>query len=187
MVSVPALHRIEGVVAQRAASAGPAEETGATASPAPGALIGRIRVPRIGLDAAVFEGTTPGVLRRGPGHVPGTALPGAGGNCVVAAHRDSFFRALSRARAGDRLVFQSEGEGIAREYRLAQSRIVAPTAVEVLETTAGEQLTLVTCYPFSWVGPAPSRLVWVALPVGSATLETADAGTRARRASSAPR
>ena len=134
-------------------------------APAPGDLVGRIRIPRVGIDLAVFEGVSSDVLRRGPGHVPGTALPTAGSNCVISGHRDSFFRRMAGVKAGDS-VFLS-GEGGEREYRLVDYRLVSPTEVEVLAPTDGEQLTLVTCYPFRWIGPAPRRLVWRALPAES--------------------
>ncbi len=142
--------------------------TAATPEPEPppflGDVVGRIRIPRAGMDYAVFEGVTAGVLRKGPGHVPGTALPTSGSNCVITGHRDSFFRRLADVQVGDR-VFLSATDGDEREYRLASRRVVAPTETSVLMPTDGEQVTLVTCYPFHWIGPAPYRVVWRALPV----------------------
>ncbi len=144
--------------------------TAATPEPEPapflGDVVGRIRIPRAEMDYAVFEGVSAGVLRKGPGHVPGTALPTGGSNCVITGHRDSFFRWLADAQVGDR-VFLSARDGDEREYRLASRRIVSPTETSVLAPTDGEQLTLVTCYPFRWIGPAPYRVVWQALPVAS--------------------
>jgi sortase A len=134
-------------------------------APAAGDIVGRIRIPRVGIDLAVFEGVTADVLRKGPGHVPGTALPTSGSNCVITAHRDSFFRRLADVQVGD-AVFLS-GEGVEREYRLASRRVVAPSEVGVLAPSDEEQLTLVTCYPFRWIGPAPERVVWQALPIAS--------------------
>jgi sortase A len=134
-------------------------------APAAGDIVGRIRIPRVGIDLAVFEGVTADVLRKGPGHVPGTALPTSGSNCVITAHRDSFFRRLADVKVGD-AVFLS-GEGGEREYRLASRRVVSPSEVGVLAPSGEEQLTLVTCYPFRWIGPAPERVVWQALPVAS--------------------
>ena len=133
-----------------------------TPGPADGDLVGRLRIPSAGVDLAVFEGIDATVLRKGPGHVPGTSLPTRGSNCVIAAHRDSFFRPLERVKVGD-AVFLS-GDAGEREYRLTSRRIVTPDAVEVMAPTGKEQLTLVTCYPFRWIGPAPYRVVWQALP-----------------------
>jgi sortase A len=117
------------------------------------------------MDLAVFEGVSADVLRRGPGHVPGTGLPTQGRNCVIAGHRDSFFRRLADVKVGDR-VFLTGEEG-EREYRLTRRRVVSPTEISVLAPTEAEQVTLVTCYPFTWIGPAPYRIVWQALPVAS--------------------
>ena len=122
----------------------------------------------------MFEGVTEEVLRKGPGHVPGTALPTAGSNCVISAHRDSFFRKLARVRIGDSVFVRGEeGE---REYRLASRRVVSPSEVGVLAPTEEEQVTLVTCYPFHWIGPAPYRIVWQALPAASSLRAEAPAG-----------
>jgi sortase A len=141
-------------------------------APAVGEVVGRIRIPRARIDLAIFEGVSSAVLRKGPGHVPGTALPTLGSNCVITAHRDSHFRRLADAKVGDP-VFVS-GEAGEREYRLASRRVVLPTEVEVLAPTDDEQVTLVTCYPFRWIGPAPYRVVWQALPVDSSAKRTED-------------
>jgi LPXTG-site transpeptidase (sortase) family protein len=135
--------------------------------PAPeiGDVVGRVRIPSVGLDLAVFEGVSSDILRKGPGHVPGTGLPTLGSNCVITAHRDSFFRPLASAKVGD-AVFLT-GDGGEREYRLTRSRVVSPKDVGVLAPTDDEQVTLVTCYPFRWIGPAPYRIVWQALPVAA--------------------
>ena len=140
----------------------PAPETPA---PAPGDLVGRLRIPSAGLDLVVFEGVDSSVLRKGPGHVPGTSLPTRGNNCVIAGHRDSFFRSLERVKVGDS-VFLS-GDAGEREYRLTSRRIVTPETVEVMAPTGKDQLTLVSCYPYRWIGPAPYRVVWQALPATS--------------------
>jgi sortase A len=140
--------------------------------PAPGDVVGRLRIPRVGLDLAVFEGVSADVLRKGPGHVPGTALPTAGSNCVITAHRDSFFRRLADVKVGDSVLLS--GENGEREYRLASRRVVSPSEVGVLAPTDEEQVTLVTCYPFRWIGPAPSRVVWQALPVAAFAGRTED-------------
>jgi sortase A len=167
----PLVHRLIGLRAQSSASlpvapppaARRAAERPATRVTAEGEPLGRLEIPRIGLDLAVFEGTSDATLFKGPGHLSGTAWPAAaaaGGNCVIAGHRDSFFRALENARAGDEV--RLAGAFGVDTYRLAQRRIVRPREVSVLAATAEPRLTLVTCYPFRWWGRAPLRLVWTA-------------------------
>ena len=132
---------------QQAAS--PAVVIGAAASSGP---IGRIAIPRLGLSAVIAEGADEAALRRAVGHVPGTALPGQPGNVGLAGHRDTFFRPLRHVRLNDIIVLATEhGEF---RYRVASTRVVDPHAVEVLDPTAEETLTLVTCYPFSYIGAA---------------------------------
>ncbi len=172
MLGVAAVHRAAGIRAQFAAPA--AAELSDEATPAEGAPLGRLRIPRLGVDLAVFEGVTAAVLRMGPGHVPRTALPGRGGNCVIAAHRDGFFRALRHARPGDRVLLSTASGDL--EYRLWRRRVVKPTEVSAMRPTSRPRLTLLTCYPFSWIGPAPSRLIWVALPAGPEPIRPAAAG-----------
>lgn len=124
---------------------------------ADGDLVGRVEIPRLGLDAAVFHGVDEDILRRAVGHVPGTALPGQGENVGLAGHRDTFFRALRDVRDDDLVILQTpHGE---RHYRVVETSVVEADAVEVLAPTGAEALTLVTCYPFRWVGPAPRRFV----------------------------
>ena len=140
---------------------------GAAASRTPGEPLGRLEIPRVGLDAVVFEGVSTATLRKGPGHLPRTAWPlaaeGAEGNCVIAGHRDSFFRSLREAREGD-LVLLTGAAGV-RRYRLGASRIVRPDDIAVAAPTAEARLTLITCYPFRWIGAAPMRLVLSATEV----------------------
>jgi len=163
MLGVAAVHRASGILAQF--DAPEASTAPAGSRPVEGAAVGRLRIPRLGIDLAVFEGVSEKVLRQGPGHVPRTALPGAAGNCVIAAHRDGFFRPLRNARAGDRVVVSTASGEI--EYRLWKRRVVEPTEVSAMRPTSRPRLTLLTCYPFSWIGPAPSRLIWVAIPAPS--------------------
>jgi LPXTG-site transpeptidase (sortase) family protein len=125
----------------------------------------RVMIPRLGMDLAVFEGVSEKALRRGPGHLPGTPCPGlssAQGNCVLTGHRDSFFRPLANAREGDLVVLRA-GERSQR-YRLARMIVVRPEQTEVASPTGEARLTLLTCYPFRWIGPAPLRLAWEADP-----------------------
>jgi sortase A len=127
--------------------------------------LGRLEIPRIGMDIAVFEGTTEATLRKGPGHLAGTSWPSPGapsGNCVLAGHRDSFFRPLEKARENDVVRLRTEA-GLAT-YRLERRRVVRPRDVSALAATRDSRLTLVTCYPFRWWRQAPLRLVWTAVP-----------------------
>jgi LPXTG-site transpeptidase (sortase) family protein len=137
------------------------------AAPREGDVLGRLQIPAIGLDLAVFEGVSAKVLRDGPGHVPGTeALAQRGGsyrNCVITAHRDRHFRRLGKLVKGD--LIRVVSPGATREYRVVTSRVVEPSHREVLGSTLEETLTLLTCYPFSYVGPAPRRYIVVATPV----------------------
>ncbi len=122
-----------------------------------GSLIGRIEIPRIGVSSIVLEGVAKKTLRRAVGHIPETALPEDGGNVGLAAHRDSFFRGLKDVRQDDLITFKTlEGT---YEYRVEWTRIVQPTDTEVLEDAGGPALTLVTCYPFYYVGTAPERFI----------------------------
>lgn len=131
-----------------------------------GDVLGRIQIPSIGLDYAVFEGVSAKVLRDGPGHVPGTDALGNGGpyrNCVITAHRDRHFRRIGQLARGDRI--RVVAPGATREYRVIETRIAEPSHREVMGRTLEETLTLVTCYPFSYIGPAPRRYVVVAAPI----------------------
>ena len=120
-------------------------------------LIGRFEIPRLGLSVIVAEGIGKRTLRRGIGHIPGTALPGQAGNVGIAGHRDTFFRSLKDIQVHDMIVV-STGWGEYR-YRVVSSRVVGPHEVEVLDPTSDEVLTLVTCHPFYLVGPAPDRFI----------------------------
>jgi sortase A len=126
-------------------------------APAPGALIGKVEIPSVGLSAPAREGTDARTLDRAVGHVPRTALPGERGNFVLAAHRDTFFRALKDIRVGDGvLITAPDGR---HEYVINETRNVNPRDVWVLAPTPEPTLTLVTCYPFDYIGPAPKRFI----------------------------
>jgi len=130
----------------------------ATLSPAAtGGLIGRVDVPRLGISAIVMEGTSTKILRRAVGHIFGTALPGETGNVGISGHRDTFFRPLRNIEPSD-IILLTTTAGEYR-YRVLSTSIVTPNDVAVLEPGAGETLTLVTCYPFYFVGPAPNRFI----------------------------
>jgi sortase A len=93
---------------------------------------------------------------------------------VIAGHRDSFFRSLENARVGDLVVVRGS-DGVTGEYRLASSRVTRSTDIAVAGSTTDRRLTLITCYPFHWIGPAPDRLVWTALPAESSVAPAAPA------------
>lgn len=122
-----------------------------------GDLIGRIKVPRLGVSALVLEGVGGRTLRRGVGHIPDTAYPGGSGNVGIAGHRDSFFRGLKDIQEDD-LIEVTTPEGIHR-YRVEWTKIVRPKDVQVLDGSGEPELTLVTCYPFYYVGSAPKRFI----------------------------
>jgi sortase A len=133
-----------------------------------GQPIARIKIPAAKIDWVVFGGCDQASLEKGPGHVPGTALPGAVGppyNCVITGHRDSHFRHLGWLRLGHRIELETpSGE---KTYTITGRRIVNPDEVSVLAPTQSPRLTLITCYPFDYIGPAPKRLVLIAEPVSS--------------------
>jgi sortase A len=120
-------------------------------------LVGRFEIPRLGISAMVTEGVTNKVLRRGIGHVPDTAFPGERGNVGLAAHRDTYFRRLKDIVTGDRIRLDTP-DGVF-SYEVEWARIVNPDRIDLLEDTVRPALTLVTCYPFYWVGSAPKRFV----------------------------
>ena len=123
-------------------------------TPAPMAVL---RIPRLGLEAPVLEGTDEWTLDRGVGHIEGTARPEDTGNVGLAGHRDSFFRVLKDIAEGD--VLELAVPGRVRRYRVEKVSIVRQDDVQVLAPTPGPRLTLVTCYPFYFVGPAPDRFI----------------------------
>ena len=119
--------------------------------------IGRIEIPRLSLSVMTREGADAATLRRAVGHVPSTALPGEPGNAAFAGHRDTFFRKLRDVRKGDEIVFTTSAG--THRYVVNELRVVQPSDVSVLEPTASPVLTLVTCYPFNYIGPAPERFI----------------------------
>ena len=128
-------------------------------SPPPMAVL---RIPRLRLEVPVLEGTDEWTLDRGVGHIEGTALPGELGNVGLAGHRDGFFRVLKDIAEGD--VLELALPGRVRRYRVEKLSIVHQDDVQVLDSTDAARLTLVTCYPFYFVGPAPERFIVRAAP-----------------------
>lgn len=136
----------------------PAEPHATEAIPiAIGGVIGEIKVPRLKLKAIVVQGDSGNLLRRAVGHLPETALPGEAGNVALAGHRDGLFRPLRNVRTGDLITLRTPGREF--QYQVEWTAVVPPTAVRVLQPTSDEALTLVTCFPFYYVGAAPDRFV----------------------------
>jgi sortase A len=119
--------------------------------------VGRIEISTISLSAMILEGIDERTLRLAVGHIPGTPLPGQPGNVALAGHRDTFFRALRNIREDDEITLETLS-GLYR-YRVDSAMVVDPGDTRVLDKSDDAILTLVTCYPFSFVGPAPKRFV----------------------------
>ncbi len=131
--------------------------------PVPSSLIGRLQIPRLKVSVMVREGADGKTLHRAVGHIPGTALPGFAGNVALAGHRDTFFRSLRNIQKDDVIEFETES-GTYR-YLVESTDIVGPRDVGVLAASAGKTMTLVTCYPFYYVGSAPKRFIVRAVQV----------------------
>jgi sortase A len=130
-------------------------------------LIGRLEIPRLLLSMVVVEGIDKTTLRRAVGHIPGTALPGERGNVGLAGHRDTFFRSLKDVRIKDEIRFSTLKGGF--KYEVESLRVVQPDNVGVLAPSGENVLTMVTCYPFYYVGPAPLRWIVRARQVSTQT------------------
>lgn len=118
---------------------------------------GVLRIPALDLIVPVYSGTSSSELDRGAGHIQGTAALGSVGNTGIAGHRDGFFRTLNRVKLGQTLYVETLGS--TQRYRVTEMRVVAPSDVSVLAPTARPSITLITCYPFYFVGPAPRRFI----------------------------
>ena len=132
---------------------------------AEGDVIGEITVARLGLKAIIVQGDSPRILRRAVGHLSRTALPGEFGNVALAAHRDTFFHPLREIRPGDIVTLDIPGERF--RYEVDSTLVVSPVESGVLQPSGGRELTLITCFPFGYVGPAPNRFVVHAREIGS--------------------
>lgn len=117
----------------------------------------RLEIPKINLDAVVVEGDSSKELLLGPGHIVQTAFPGETGNAVITGHRDTFFRHIFELSKGDEIVVERNGQKF--RYAVTGKRVVQPEDISVLNQTQDAELTLITCYPTYYVGPAPERLV----------------------------
>ena len=122
--------------------------------------LSRLTIARINLDAVIVAGTSRKALKLGPGHMEDSAAPGSAGNAVIAGHRDTFFHRLDELRMGDEISVRRRGEVF--RFAVVERRVVEPTDLSPLLPTTEAQLTLITCYPMHYVGPAPKRLVVVA-------------------------
>lgn len=121
------------------------------------AVLGKIDIPQVGISAMIAEGDDRRTLMRAVGHIPGTAMPGQAGNVVLAAHRDTFFRPLHKIHKGDAIELITWNGSY--RYRVESIQVVRPKDIGVLEPTSESTLTLVTCYPFYFVGSAPRRFI----------------------------
>lgn len=137
---------------------------------AEGDLVGRVSIQKLGLSAIVRQGVSAKTLSTSVGHIPSTALPGANGNFAIAAHRDTLFRALKDIRLGDQVTVESPSHRYV--YEVVATKIVKPSDVTVLRADGGglyppdesadkpeQLLTMITCYPFYYVGSAPKRFI----------------------------
>ncbi|HEY4930134.1 MAG TPA: class D sortase [Terriglobales bacterium] len=138
------------------ASLSPRDE-GRRTTVAPGSVLGRIEISRIGISVIIVEGIGRRSLQRAVGHIPGTAFPGEQGNVAISAHRDTFFRPLKDIRKDDEITLTTANGSY--RYRVDSMKVVAEEDTEVLNDSGASVLTLVTCYPFYYVGPAPKRFV----------------------------
>ena len=161
-----------GVVAVRAATFQRAESStldravrgGTTTLPkATHRLVGRLEIPRLKLSVMIADGDDEQTLKKGGGHLPDTPLPWQIGNSAIAGHRDTFFRPLQGIREKDRVRMVTEYGTF--QYEVSRIVIVAPDDLSVLTPGNGSLLTLVTCYPFSYIGQAPKRFIVQARPV----------------------
>jgi sortase A len=145
---------LDAILASRVPAAAPQPEA---RPPARGETIGRIEIPRLKVSAVIKAGIDARTLQLAVGHIPGTARPGEPGNVGLAGHRDTFFRRLRDIRSDDEIRLATP-EGV-YVYRVERTNIVEPADVWVLDPTEHPSLTLVTCYPFTYVGSAPQRFI----------------------------
>jgi LPXTG-site transpeptidase (sortase) family protein len=131
----------------------------------PDQLLTRLEIPKIQVDAIVVEGASRRELSEGPGHMKQTAQPGETGNAVITGHRDTFFRHIYELNKGDQIQVRRSGRTFT--YEVTGKRIVMPEDISVIKPTNDPQLTLITCYPTYYIGPAPKRLVVFSKLVGN--------------------
>jgi sortase A len=151
---VPAVERAARLPGEEPSAASP---PGGRTTIAQGEWVARVEAPAVGLTATVIEGSTDSMLARAAGHIEGTAFPGEAGNVGIAGHRDTTFRPVRRLRVGDRLRVVTAADTL--DYRITRTLVVNPEDVYVLNPTEHPTLTLVTCYPFTFIGSAPQRYI----------------------------
>lgn len=152
--------RIEGWRLDRRIAATPAAGTTPQivyVAPKLHGTFGRLEIPRLHMSTVVLEGDDEHSLRFGAGHVPGTSLPYQAGNVAIAAHRDTFFRSLRKIEPDDRIRLTTPNGSF--DYVVQSTEVVSPRDVAVLRASRDPELTLITCYPFYYVGPAPKRFI----------------------------
>lgn len=132
---------------------------------AEGGVIGEIDVPRLGIQTMVVEGDSNKILRRAVGHMPETPLPWESGNVALAGHRDSFFRPLRNVRSGDAITLKTVNGDF--QYEVESTEVVPANDMHVLDASSGRTLTLITCFPFYYIGSAPNRFIVRAREVGA--------------------
>jgi sortase A len=159
------LDGLHGKPAPLPAAAPPPPAPAAAIAPEDRNLVGIIEVPRVGISTPVISGDDDRALDVAVGHLPDTPLPWEHGNSAIAAHRDTLFRPLEHVRAGDVVRMRTTHGDF--EYRVKSTRIVEPDDVSVLSASGADALTMITCYPFRFVGHAPQRFIVRAERVGS--------------------
>lgn len=122
-----------------------------------GEVIGEIQIPRLGVKAVIVQGDAPEQLDRAVGHIPQTALPGEWGNVSLAGHRDRLFRPLRQIQQGDTIVLETSRGSFT--YEVESTFVVLSSEVGVLQSSSANELTLITCFPFDYVGHAPKRFI----------------------------
>ena len=131
--------------------------------PGEGDILGRLEIPKLGLSVMVLQGTEENTLAAGAGHVNESPLPGMPGNIAIAAHRDTFFRDLKDIQANDQIRLSTLNGNY--DYKVHSTAVVDPDDTQVIASRGEDQLTLITCYPFYFVGTAPKRFIVYAVPV----------------------
>jgi sortase A len=163
--------RVDSSALHRFVAAG---ESDATERPAPtrGTVLAKLTIPSLRLSTTVLEGSDDATLGRGSGHIEDTPLPGEPGNVGIAGHRDTVFRPLKRVKAGDALDVTTADR--VYHYTIRKTFIVEPKDVYVLDPTERPTLTLVTCYPFEFIGHAPHRFIVQADLIAECGVRNAD-------------
>ena len=152
--------RVEALQARRVVEAAlepPPPSSGASAIGGDDRAVGLLEIPRLGLSTPVLVGDDDATLRAAAGHLPDTPRPWQGGNTAIAGHRDGVFRALRGIRVGDRIRMVTPRGDF--DYEVRATTVVAPDDLSVLKSGDTAMLTLITCFPFTYIGPAPHRFI----------------------------